>query len=288
MSRASTSEIFSRRDSDYVSFEIHAHDLSDISISKDREVVDSALHTFGKIWGKSRAFDLDSALDGKSIKNIKEEFVLSVVDSFFREDGEAIFSSMKRSLDANLLSVLDEYIDVRGAELRRMIEDKEVLLTGIREYRLLYKKLFRAFPGATFYATSLPSRDYFWRGEDSHSESVEASTREFIRHGGKIERIFFISGTEVNAGDEAKILSTHRNFGVKVFHIPRALVPPEEHKLFLADSGGRVAAEAFLQDDAISQLRLTFDKDSVRQYLHIFNLLRGSRDLRELGQADSA
>jgi hypothetical protein len=192
---------------------------------------------------------------------------------------------VKRSLDPDFMLIFGSHVNELIAGFRTIVEHHEMRLSDIDQYRYFYRRFLAAYPGITFYATSLPREEYFWSPGEVRKNSVEEAIRDYIVRGGRFERIFFISDEgSPKAADEEKVMRLHHDLGIKVYYIREGDLQPELRRCFLVASNGKVASEATLgMNNKISELVITVDEERAQDYLRRFEKLKQNPKLQEYG-----
>jgi len=156
------------------------------------------------------------------------------------------FKELRDHLDPNLEKIFGDHIERELDSVSKAIESGQITLASIDEFRLLYKETLKRFPKATFLATSLPSKAYFWR-----DPTIDAAIDEFIKSGGQMTRIFFLPGDAPDT-EAVDIMNRQARTGVVVYYIRLADVPTDLHKLYMVDTEGRLAWQASI--DAANEI----------------------------------
>ena len=180
------------------------------------------------------------------------------------------YPSLRRFLHPNIDSILGPHISDMLEQLSRVLRYKTFDLTDLELYRALYKRTLDTYKGAHFLATSIPSAKFFWK-----NQSTEQAISTFIRSGGKMTRIFFLSSPDEAKHEEArKILLTQCEAGVQVYTSLVSGVPGPLRRFFLVDTEGRIAWEPSRgPDNTITGIVMTADADTTTSYLRLFREL---------------
>jgi hypothetical protein len=250
---------------DRVRFVVAKRDLSDLSLSPE-EIESPSLSVIDRMWNVSRKFIPDGR-DANEVSQDIDALVSYCSDGLLSKNR---FEQIRNSLDSDFLELFGEHFDSMANMIGDVIAKRELILKDVEEYRLFYKKAMRAYPGITFYATSLPSESGFWSEGEVRKQSVEESIREFTSHGGKFERIFFLSP---NTSHE--VMNVHDRIGVEVFSIDSGKLNSADIRYFLVPSNGKFAAEAFLnKENIVYSVMVTLNKSKIEAYLHRFEMLK--------------
>jgi hypothetical protein len=187
------------------------------------------------------------------------------------EVGEKV-RAFQGQMDPALRLVFGDHISklLRGVETavtnHVVVLDEGAMLPGFYELTL------RAFPGASFSATSVPSKGDFW-GNQAIIEAITA----FIRNGGKMRRIFFIHDSNQLKEPEVKeVLDTQRRMGVTVYLArgDKTPIPSRLHRLLLVEDQGRIGWEVEVDERGLmKRVEATSDSNTISEYQEVFNEL---------------
>ncbi len=167
--------------------------------------------------------------------------------------------------------------------VKEAVKDGKVTVDSGEQYRHYYISTLRAFPGATFYATSFLKVSYLWNDPD-----VENTIEEFIqRTGGKLTRIFFVRDSDdLNAPEIQKVLDRQSKIGVEVYWIHSNSVFNDLKKNFLVESNGAIAWETIMYEDLeLGNCVATTNQQETQRYCSIFARIRASKLQRYIPQA---
>lgn len=188
---------------------------------------------------------------------------------------------IENHIDKNLYFVFEEHLHEIISGIEQAIKHKKVNLSDTDLFRWLYIKTLERFSGSQFYATSLPTKQYFWK-----SPALEDSMKRFISSGGKVKRVFFVGDEyDVEADVEANdIIRDHCSMGVETYVIPMSKVSNRYRKYFVVESENSIAWEVVLgSDGAISQIVGTSDQSLTRDYINTFNCILSLGGIRRMG-----
>jgi hypothetical protein len=177
--------------------------------------------------------------------------------------------ALRKRLDPNLEVVYGEYFDHQLNNVVSAVESGKITLVDVDEIRLLYKRMLPRFSNTEFWATSIPSRDYFWR-----DSALLATFNEFInkRHG-KMTRIFFLTSDTPDA-EALEVMKSQAEINVQVYYVPLSAVPKELNEMYLVGATQRIAWR--VQIDAakrITQVTATIDSGDVKTHREHFKRL---------------
>jgi hypothetical protein len=97
------------------------------------------------------------------------------------------FPSLIEQVDPALLRIFRPYLEASFRTPPRVLLERRFELQDLESYRSYHRRAHEVNPGATFLATSLPYRKWFWMGD-----YVERTISSFIATGGTVQRIFFV------------------------------------------------------------------------------------------------
>lgn len=200
----------------------------------------------------------------------KSDIQIENLGSYVQQDTLEKLSALREYIDPNLQAVFNEHISDLLTNIERALKGQEIRLFDINLFRYFFKRTFQAYPNSTFFATSFPYERFFWK-----NRSVEDATDEFLSAGGRIERIFYVKNqNELNISEVKEILETQCILGVQVYIALIDEIPPDLQRLFLVESQGRIAWEAFIKaDGAIREVVATSDPRVTSDYLQKFHQL---------------
>lgn len=179
-------------------------------------------------------------------------------------------SSLQYYMDENLIEVFGEHISGLLQSIEMASKNKEIRLHDMELFRYFYKRTLDVFPKSEFLATSIPSKNYFWKNNSS-----EDGIRNFIENGGKMRRVFFIDVPLNELEEDAKeIIQTQLDIGVETYITQVSNTPNRLRKFFFVDNAERIAWEVFIgaSNDMISII-MTSDKARNKEYKKIFDSL---------------
>jgi SAM-dependent methyltransferase len=193
------------------------------------------------------------------------------IETAITQDKLEKLPGLRRFLHPNLDIVIGSHVSDMLEQLSRIFRDRTYELDDIEMYRGMYKKTLEAYKGAHFLATSIPSEQFFWRTQSSTEQAISA----FIKSGGRMSRIFFLSSYDDLRGEEARrILLTQCEAGVQVYTALLAGVPSHLRRFFLVDAEGRIGWEPVRgPDNTINGITMTADAEATTSYLRMFREL---------------
>lgn len=188
----------------------------------------------------------------------------------------------ERAAQMSFENALDEVVNRLPATLRKLFEpvlkrsiDRlkqattgKVLLEPVEHFPHFYRETLATFSSEHFSATSLASREFFWK----NAATMDA-IKTFIRGGGSMHRIFLLdSATDEEGGEVREIIQDQVSAGVKVSTVDSTNIPAEWQKYFVVaekedlawtsaiSPGRRIASvEAISNPKEVDAYRLIFD-----------------------------
>ena len=195
------------------------------------------------------------------MREIKAELALSKIDQVI---------ALRRAVDPNLDLVFGEHIEEQLRGLQSILMDHTAEVHDVDVFRSFYKKTLETHPEATFFATSVPTRQFFWS-----SDILNQAMRRFIsEHSGTIQRVFFISDADMESPDVENVLKEHHHLGVKVFVASVEKTPARLRKHFMVDDQRRICWETHMGPGGlISSVTLTSKREPADAMIGIFKEL---------------
>lgn len=135
-----------------------------------------------------------------------------------------------------------------------------------------YRKFLKSTSPEHYYSTSIPSKSYIW-GDDS-ADSMTEQNIEYIKNGGKITRIFYISEAECDSKATIDILNKQFEIGVEVYVAKLELIPVRLRKLFVFTEKMEIGFEGVIDHNhGLIEMIFTIDKDKIKKYQLWYNQL---------------
>lgn len=100
-----------------------------------------------------------------------------------------LLQNLDKFVDPRLYLLTKDYLAISSRTISDIIEHKTFPVSNIEEFRSFYISVLNRNTGATFWATTIPTRKFFWSNPE-----LNTAMKRFIERGGKITRIFFIHG----------------------------------------------------------------------------------------------
>jgi hypothetical protein len=179
------------------------------------------------------------------------------------------FRQLRQQLDPNLERLFGDHVERELHSVTQALTSKQITLNDLDEFRLLYKETLRQFPRDEFLATSIPSREFFWR-----DPSVDTAIAEFIRRGGRMKRIFFITNDLAESPEALEIMTRQDSMGVVVYYVSVDRIPAHLNKLYLVASRADLAWQANIDAaNRITTVTATANAEEIAEYRNAFQRL---------------
>lgn len=187
--------------------------------------------------------------------------------------------SLKNHIDKNLVSIAGEQIEKIVHRLISAVNEDRFELENITDYRYIYKETLKKFKGSSIYATSIPSRKFFW-GRGYWDDSLEEHISSFIKKGGQITRIFFYKPEDLENNEVQSILRMQETIGVKVYTCNLLNLSNNDDRFILVDSELRFGWEPKRDsENNIKSVLISTNKKINKGYLlHFEKLLNLSEE----------
>jgi hypothetical protein len=203
----------------------------------------------------------------------------------------------ERAAQMSLENALDEVVNRLPATLRKLFApvlkrsiDRlkqattgKVLLEPVEHFPHFYRETLATFSSEHFSATSLASREFFWK----NAATMDA-IKTFIRGGGSMHRIFFLdSAADEEGGEVREIIKDQLSAGVKVFTVDSTNIPGEWQKYFVVAQKEDLAwTSAVSPGRRIASVEAISDPKEVDAYRLIFDHLRHDPSLKGWREED--
>ena len=185
------------------------------------------------------------------------------------------FARLKEQLSPQLNKVFLEFISEWIDKVHLAAKRQEIILEGddVDLFRHFYRRTLQAFPASRFLATSLPSREYFWKGNQIFNQAMT----KFIKEGaGSIERIFFLDRKhDAEISDEqAEVIEEQIDMGVVVFVVYSPTVHIRLKRYFVTEDKGAIAWEVFAHLQEINKVVASANREITGEYKKIYDELK--------------
>lgn len=177
--------------------------------------------------------------------------------------------------------------------LETLLNERTVEIYNPESFPVIYEDILKACPGACFWATSLPRREYFW-GIPGIIDTIRSfTTATASSPAGKMNRIFFLEREDdLNDPEVKEVLESQIEADVKVYTILRSRVPDQLNMLWMVDDTGRIAWRVIPSwNGRIAGFRLTTNEKYAGEFKTKMDEMRRLPDLkpyRGIGAARAA
>ncbi|HEX5734443.1 MAG TPA: hypothetical protein VF131_16525 [Blastocatellia bacterium] len=211
---------------------------------------------------------ISSKLDGVLDENKKQ---LEKIGEILTDIQLEQFAHLKEQLNPQLNKVFLEFISDWIDKVHTAAKRQEIILEGddVDLFRHFYRRTLQAFPESRFLATSLPSREYFWK----ENQIINQAITKFIKEGaGAMERIFYWD-KEVDAeisDEEADVIEEQVSMGVEVFVVYDSSVYRHLKRYFVTEEKGAIAWEVIAHIREITKVVATSDRNKTDGYKKMY------------------
>lgn len=183
-------------------------------------------------------------------KLVAIETIVSSTQSLVEKESIERVSMLRHQIDPNLNKVFGEHISNLIEGLRTAARDKQVILHDVDTFRFFYQVTLEKFPRREFWATSLPSKTYFW--DDSKFMGEMAA---FVTNGGTIKRVFYVNmPMQLQTDETQEVLLAQHRAGIEVYITDINKLPLEHRRLFVVEAGKSIAWEVEVFPNARQQI----------------------------------
>jgi hypothetical protein len=188
------------------------------------------------------------------------------------------FHHLRGQLDRNLEKIFGDHVQSELNSISQALTSRRITVTDLDEFRSLYKATLLQFSKDEFWATSLPSKAYFWR-----DPSVDSAIAAFTKNGGRMTRVFFVDDPDHLDPDANDIIARQLHAGVTVYVVKSTEVPPDLSSLFLVDVNEPLAWQASTNgSQRMTLVTATANSDDVELYRKHFQGLLALSNIRQL------
>lgn len=166
------------------------------------------------------------------------------------------------TIDPGFRIVAGNVVSERLHDLRQMLTTRRFCIDGPDDYREFYIKAMNALePGTQLLATSIPHSKFFWSGT-----AVDDAIVAFMRRGGRIQRVFFVSKEDCADPIVIQVLDRQADIGVDVFLCdPQALRVGE--RFILCDMAGQFGWDVNVDRDGnIRWADVSAERSDIRDF----------------------
>jgi hypothetical protein len=248
--------------------------LESVEFIKSRQLTLTLLIISGLVvYLTSLGRKLDDIESSLVIKIDAIESSMHTLQAHVNQDTIEKVKSLRHQLDKNLEVIYGDMISDSLNNIERALKERTIKFNDLELFRYLYKRTLEKYPRATFLATSLPYKRFFWR-----NPMMEDAIKKFIEDGGTMQRIFFVKSLEELKQEEVKqVIADQCKIGVEVFVTIKDKIPPHLRRIFVVDQEKRIAWEVNVdQDSEIIEVKATTNSVFINEYLRCFETLIGS------------
>lgn len=180
-------------------------------------------------------------------------------------------SILYNRLDPNLAEVFGQEVKGQIEAVKTAIVDKRITIHDQDRFAAYYKKLLNLYPDATFYATGLPYKRYFWN--PANQKMIE----KFIKNGGKFLRIFYLKKGDAENEEVKEILDAQYRMGVKVYvcDLDRAANQLKSGQYYIVETQKRIGWKLSVDsDNRITKITATANQEDLSNYLKVIDELK--------------
>lgn len=228
---------------------------------------------------------------------------LAVLANLWSRSGEIAqeVRALRQTVQMDTLSALKqlpnelppEFARLAGQAARDLVRQTDDLFTrhtfklvGAEPFRLFYAQVLGQLPpGAIVHATSLPSRQYFWR-----SAPVDEAITRFVRSGGLMKRLFFVTEEELAKKECTDVLDRQVALGVQVFVCDPTDAPSETVRLIFLIENSPFGWEVRTahRGETIHEVIVSADRQTVQGYADAIQTIRHLCSPRAYDRSDVA
>ncbi len=188
-----------------------------------------------------------------------------------RRSLEDALHRVEATMPAELRQLFKPFLDRWSQRLREAVKHKRVRIEPVDQFPLFYRQTLEAFPRDRFMATSLASKQYFWKNEGAF-----AAMKAFTEGGGRMSRVFFLD-SEASESD-AEVLSIIRDqlaAGIRTLTVDSRGLPREWFQLFVVSGTQDLAwiVRTAANGPDIESTEATADEAQIRDFRKTFECL---------------
>ena len=182
-------------------------------------------------------------------------------------------------VDPKLRHVFGKEIKGYIKSLDLAINKKQIIFNDIAVFRFFYKLALEKYTFSTFLATSIPSKNYFWK-----NKLTEDSMKNFITNGGSLKRIYFLDCELADANKEIlDILKFQLNIGIEVYIVANERVPKDLRRFFALESTQQIGWEVHAgPKNEINQVIVSSDHDVIDEFSYLFARICELHDTKKI------
>lgn len=182
---------------------------------------------------------------------------------------EAIKSHVPFHLSSLFKSEFDNYTNFLGVA----IKSKRVNFNNNDLFNTVYRKWLETNPQSIIYATSSPASTYYWSTEEQSNTKIEDAIIDFIKKGGEMHRVFFLTEKDFNDKDVISRMNKQIKFGVRVY---TSLIQPNNHKtdFFIIDKVKKLTFRIYVNsDNSMRNFSCSVDPEYTKRFTNEWNAL---------------
>lgn len=143
---------------------------------------------------------------------------INYIKNLLTNDKAQIMELLLNDLDNELKEIFNDDLEMNLEFYKDATLHKTINIKDKQKFSHYYLVSLKRYPKAKLYATSLPSKKYFW-ANDFKVNSVEKAMADFISNGGKVSRIFLLnSEDDIENAEIREVLEFQKNqLGVSVY-----------------------------------------------------------------------
>ncbi len=214
---------------------------------------------------------------------------IDIIKELLTDDKIKTMEVLLKDLDYELKDIFQDDIDKNFRFYKNAIHNKTICIENKHDFSKYYRFSLKRYPNAYVFATSLPSKSYFW-SNNVRLNSVEKATKEFtsnFENKGTFSRVFFLDDeNDIYIKSVKETLDFQKNeMGVKVFTILISEVPEKYRNYFYVvfdqkNSNFAWSAEANPKGE-VSNFNFTVNPNIIDEYKKNYNKLKQAPSWKE-------
>jgi ubiquinone/menaquinone biosynthesis C-methylase UbiE len=196
---------------------------------------------------------------------------IAKLDGYVRGGIAGQIEQARHDIDPRLQKLVGGEIGKFIDRINKLLTENSFELNNVEDFRGFYVKTLRNYPGREFWATSIPSKKFFWRDDE-----VEEAIAQFIKNGGKMKRIFFVDSDEhLNNPEVQKVLARQDEIKVEVSYVNVNEISPDLAHVFMVEKEGEIAWEVIFRrsDETITSVSVIAGTKHTEKYIRDFEIL---------------
>lgn len=201
---------------------------------------------------------------------------LKKIEKLLKDDRVSTMEMLLNDLDPNVKKIFHEDIQNNLRFYKDAVNKSVIRISNKDSFSNHYRNSLGRHEKANIYATSLPSKEYFW-DNDIEKNSVERGLKNFIENGGNCFRVFLLKhSNEINEPDVKETLEFQKkHLGVNVYTVLKEEVEKKyRNQFFVVFDKCNFAwcVEADLTNkDNITEFQFTIDKNLTNEFMEVFH-----------------